>query len=301
MNEPFLLSLCTILFGYFLKRIGFLKAEDSHLFSRIVMNITFPAVVLVSFTTAPLRSELFLVPWIPVVSGLGGLGMAYLFFRKQPEKLKGLMYMGAIGCNLGMFALPMIRRLYGDLGIQVAALIDFSNAFMVLGLAYVIGDRLSPLKDKGKRASTETLKVIFTSVPMVVYIIAFTMNISGLTFPSFVHSWLAIAGQANQFFVLMVLGLVLNFDWRHHLSGGLLPLLLIRYGIALVLVAGVWLLLPVEEVLRKIICLCIVLPTPFSIVPFSIKFGYDRDIAGAAMNVTSVISFFLMWGLVIIL
>ncbi len=301
MHVPFLLSLCTILFGYLLKRIGFLAADDSRFLSRIVMNITFPAVILLTFSSAPMPRELLLVPWIPVLSGFAGLGMGVLLFRKQSDHLRGLMYMGSIGLNIGMFAFPILRGLFGDLGVQVAAMVDFGNAFMIFGLAYMVGDRCSPLSESHRRGLSGTLKIIFRSVPMIAYIVSLVINISGLAFPPFMVSWLTIAGKANQLFVLLVLGLVLNFNWRHHLSGGLIPLLLLRYGMGLFLVGAVWFFLPVEYALRKIICICLILPTPFSIVPYSIEFGYDRDTAGAAMNITLVISFFLMWAMMIFL
>ena len=44
-----------------------------------------------------------------------------------------------------------------------------------------------------------------------------------------------------------------------------------------------------------------ILPTGFAIVPYSMEFAYDRESAGAVMNITLIISFFMMWGLMIIL
>lgn len=301
MHVPFLLSLCVILFGYLLKRIGFFEADDSRFLSKVVMNITFPAQILLTISVAPMPSELLLVPWIPVLSGFAGLGMGIVLFRKRQDHLRGLMYMSSIGLNIGLFAFPILRGLFGDLGVQVAAMVDFGNAFMIFGLAYMVGDRCSPLSGSHSRGLWGTLKVVLRSVPMLAYLISLLINVCGLSLPSFAVSWLTIVGRANQLFVLLVLGLVLNFSWRHHLSGGLIPLLLLRYGMAIFLVVGVWFLLPVEEALRKIICLCLILPTPFAIVPYSIEFGYDRDTAGAVMNMTLVISFFLMWGLMMIL
>ena len=301
MHVPFLLSLCIILFGYFLKRIGFLEADDSGFLSKIVMNLTFPAQILLNFSSAPIQTELLLVPFIPVLSGFAGLGMAVLLFRKQPDHLRGLMYMGAIGLNIGLFAFPILRGLFGDLGVQVASMVDISNAFIIFGLSYMVGHRCSPLTGNHGRGFWGTMKIIFRSVPMIAYIVSLTINLSGLALPSFAVSWLTIIGKANQFFVLLVLGLVLNFNWRHHITGGLIPLILLRYAMALVLVALVWFLLPAAEILRKIICLCLILPTPFVLVPYSIEFGYNRDMAGAVMNLTLVISFFLMWGLMIVL
>ncbi|MBF9018915.1 MULTISPECIES: AEC family transporter [unclassified Oceanispirochaeta] len=115
MHIPFLMSLTVILLGYFLKRIGFLEAEHSRLLSKMVMNITFPAQILVTISTAPLSTDLFILPWIPIFSAIIGFSLGLILFRKLPSDTKGLMLMATMGLNIGLFAFPILQGLFGDL------------------------------------------------------------------------------------------------------------------------------------------------------------------------------------------
>lgn len=301
MHIPFLLSLFVILLGYFLKRIGFLEADHSTLLSKMVMNITFPAQILLTISNSSLSSDLLILPWIPVVSAFIGLGTGLVIFKKLPSETKGLMLMGTMGLNIGLFAFPILQGLFGDLGVQVAAMVDIGNAFVIFGIAYMVGDRFSPDGSGHKRGPAATIKVFFKSVPLLSYFAGLIINFSGWSLPLHFQSWLGIMGRANQFLVLLVLGLVLSFDWRHHMKSGLLPLLALRYTLGITMGLLVWFLLPVDILIRKITFLCLILPTGFAIVPNAMEFGYDRDSAGAVMNITLIISFFMMWGLAILL
>lgn len=301
MHIPFLMSLSVILLGYFLKRIGFLEADHSSLLSKIVMNITFPAQILVTISSSPLSRDLLMLPWISMVPAMIGLGTGLLIFKKLPPQTKGLMLMGTMGLNIGLFAFPILQGLFGDLGVQVAALVDIGNAFVIFGIAYMVGDRFSPDGAGHKRGLAGTVKVFVKSVPLMSYALGLSINLAGWSLPLQLQSWLSIIGRANQFLVLLVLGLVLSFDWRHHFKSGIPALLILRYILGISMGILLWFFLPVDILIRKIAFLCLILPTGFAIVPYSMEFGYDRDSAGAIVNITLLISFFMMWGLTIIL
>ncbi|QEN08784.1 hypothetical protein EXM22_12590 [Oceanispirochaeta crateris] len=301
MQIPFLLSLFTILLGYFLKRIGVLNADHSGVLSKIVMNVTFPALILGSVTKSRITSELFILPWIPVIAAIVGLGAGLYLFRALPQDRKGLMLMSTMGLNLGLFAFPILQGIYGDLGVQVGALIDIGNAIAIFGISYMVGERYSPASENHKRGFWGTLKVFGRSIPLLCYLFALLLNFIGWSLPGFFLSWLNVLSAANQFLVLLVLGLVLSFGWRKHLKSGLVSLLILRYSIGIVLGILVWNFLPADEVVRKIVFMCLILPAGFTVVPYSIEFAYDRDSAGAVVNMTLIISFFLMWGLAVFL
>ncbi|MBF9017853.1 MULTISPECIES: hypothetical protein [unclassified Oceanispirochaeta] len=180
-------------------------------------------------------------------------------------------------------------------------MVDLGNAFVIFGIAYMVGDRYSPDGSRHKRGVSGTLKVFVKSVPLMSYGVGILINLAGWSLPVHLVSWLGIMGRSNQFLVLLVLGLVLSFDWRHHMKSGLIPLVILRYALGISMGLLIWFFLPVDILIRKIAFLCLILPTGFAIVPYSMEFGYDRDSAGAVMNITLIISFFLMWGLTILL
>lgn len=315
MHMPFLLSLSVILLGYLLKRSGFLKEEASVPLSKIILNLTLPALILLTIARAELSADFFVLPFLSPILGSVSLLIGWLFFRKFPLRKKGVLLMGTMGMNIGLFAFPIIEGLYGERGVQIAALVDVGNAIMIFGVSYLVGAFYSR-EDEGKDSSGKgvsvtpskrrgiggTLLVFLKSVPFMSYFIGLAINFSGWKLPEFAVEFLEVMGKANQFLVLLVLGLVLSFNVRHLLKSGILPVFLIRYGVGLIFVFGVWFLLPIADpMIRKVAALCMILPVGFAVVPFAVEFDYDRETAGGLVNFSLVISFCLMWLLAFLL
>ena len=302
MHTPFLISLFTILAAYFFKEKGFLPADSSKILSWLVMHVTFPAQILSSLPSSELNFEYFFLPLISVTFAFLSLGIGLILFRTLPAEYKGLMLMGAIGINIGLFAFPMIKGVYGSQGAQIAALMDTGNVVMIFGLAFMVGDRFSPVSGSHKRGVAGTLKLLGKSVPLLAYMAALALNLLSWELPGVVQSWFTVVGSANQFLVLIVLGVVLNFDWKGHAAkSGLIVLLLLRYLLGLGLGVLVWFFLPGDLLMKKVVILCLILPAGFAVIPYSIQFGYNRSAAGAVVNLTLIISFFLMWALAVLL
>lgn len=287
--------------AYFLKKIGFLHADDSSLLSKIVMNLTLPAIILITIPNVSLTADLIFLPFISLIMACMGLSLGFFLFKDSPPHLKGLMMMGTMGLNLGLFAFPILEGLFGSEGIKIAAIMDIGNAITILGVSYLTGAHYSPLKNKSKRNYKSLFLDFFKSTPLVAYFIGIIMNILGLHFPEALLDWMLIISRANQFLILVVLGLVLNLDWRVHGKNGVIHLILLRLLVSTVLSVLFWNFLPYDLMIRKIIVLCLYLPTGFTIVPFSMELGYDRDAAGAIVNISLIVGFFIMWGLMIFL
>lgn len=287
--------------AYFLKKTGFLHADDSSLLSKLVMNLTLPAIILLTIPTVPLTVDLFFLPFITIIMAVIGLVLGSFFFKNFPPELKGLLMMGTMGLNLGLFAFPILESLFGPEGIKIAAIMDIGNAITILGISYLTGAFYSPLQGKSKRSYKSLFADFLKSTPLIAYFIGIAMNVLGLHFPAAAVEWLSIISRANQFLILIVLGLVLNLDWRIHGKNGVIRLILLRLFVSSILSVILWNVLPYDLMVRKIILLCLFLPVGFTIVPFSMELGYDRETAGAMINISLVLGFFVMWGLMIFL
>jgi malate permease and related proteins len=53
--------------------------------------------------------------------------------------------------------------------------------------------------------------------------------------------------------------------------------------------------------MKNVLMLCALMPIGLTILPFSDELGYDSRIAGTMLNISLLISFGLMWGLVWVL
>ncbi len=301
MHLPFIYSLLVILLVYGLKKAGLFKAGDSAGFSKVVMNFTFPAVILYNISTTELSFDLVLIPLLPIGMALTGAGLGSLFFRKFPARTKGLLMLSTVGLNIGLFAFPIIEGLFGAEGLKIAAIMDMGNAFMIFSLSYYLGAYYSPVLEQKRRNPFSTLTVLFKSPPFITYLIALGINLSGLMIPPLIMDWVSIFSRANQFMVLLVLGLMLNFDWKLHGSNGVIRLLLLRYFTALIFALVTWFFLPLDPVVKKVTIICMTLPAGFLVIPYAYRFGYDEHAASGIINLSLVLGFFSMWGLMIFL
>ena len=60
-------------------------------------------------------------------------------------------------------------------------------------------------------------------------------------------------------------------------------------------------LLPADSQMRSVLIVCVLLPIGLTILPFSDEMNFDSRIAGTLLNISLLISFGLMWGVVLLL
>ena len=269
--------------------------------SKVVINFTLPAVILVNITSTQLTLHFLILPILPFCFALLGTFLGGILFRNFPDRLKGLMMLCTMGMNIGVFALPIIEGLFGAEGVRVAALYDMGNALTIFGVSYLIGSHYSPLRKKEKRSLWDIIRILAKSTPFMTYIVAICINLTGVILPDAVRELLTIPAKSNHFLVLLILGLVLNFDWKNIRGKGVVKLLLLRYFTALVLGVLICFFLPFDPVTRKVTIICLILPTAFLIVPYAHQFGYDEEAASGIANLSLVFGFFLMWGLAVLI
>ena len=301
MHLPFIYSLLIILLVYGLKKIGLFQSSDYVILSRVVMNFTFPAVILKNISTTALSADLVLLPIVPILMALIASGLGFFVFRTFPADRRGLMMLSTMGVNIGLFAFPIIEGLFGAEGLRIAAVMDIGNTLTIFGFSYLMGAHYSPLHADSRRGVLSFIRIFLKSPPFMAYILALFLNVNGLEIPGIVTGWVDIFAGANQFLVLLVLGLVLNFDWKDHGAKGVFSLLLLRYFVAFLFALLTWYILPFDHITRKVAIICMILPVGFLVVPYSHLFGYDEKTAGGIINMSLVLGFFTMWALMVIL
>ena len=70
MTQQFIIIILLIALGYVLKRINYFKANDSQVFSTLVLNITLPSLVIVNLNGASLDLSLSILPIMMILYGV---------------------------------------------------------------------------------------------------------------------------------------------------------------------------------------------------------------------------------------
>ncbi|MHA1233997.1 MAG: AEC family transporter [Promethearchaeota archaeon] len=306
VNVIFLLSISIVAIGYIVKKLNILKESDGDTIAKIIFNITLPAVILQVTTTIQFELSLILLPLIGIVFGFLMTFIALLVFRNHPPNLKGAMIMTMIGFNVGNFFFPIVEGIWGQSGMQYIALFDAGNAFTIFIICYIMSTIYSPKNQENvvKLNVNYILKRIVRSAPILSYIIALIINFSGLVIPSFFSELLDILARANSALALLLLGVFLHLKFGKAEWISILKVLVLRYGVGLLVGLALFFLLPpstFNHLFRIIICLALILPVGLAVIPFSVENGYDQKLVAMAVNLTIIISFGLIWVLILVL
>jgi predicted permease len=300
INITFLISLSIISLGYVIKRIKLIKEEDGVVFSKIIFNLTLPAVILKYTTNIHFELSLILLPIVNISFGIIMALIGLIISRKKERAIKGLMIMTMIGFNVVHFSFPLVEGIWGEAGMQLITLVDAGNAFSIFVLSYILGTIYSPNnKMEDNNLSVKYIgKKLLRSVPLLTYAAALIINFSGIIIPTFFSELIDIIARANVALSLLLLGILLRFKFERTEWRTIIKVLIIRYSVGIFFSISLFFLLPAsvfDSLFRIIIAISLILPIGVAIIPFSIELGYNEKITTMLVNLSLIISFILVW------
>lgn len=295
-NQQFIFSILIIGLGYLVKQTNILKAQDGEGLSRIIFNITLPSLIIVTFHDIRIDTSLFILVIVAIIAGFILAFIGILVFRKEQNNTKGMLIMMIPGYNVGLFAYPLVEGIWGAEGIKYFGMFDVGNAFIVFGLSYLLGSYYT--SDEVKVTTKEIIVKLVTSIPLMTYIIVFLLNIIHIPLPNLLIETTSIISSANMPLSLLLLGMYLNFTFHKEYLSIVSKFLLVRFGIGLIIGIALFMWLPFEEMIRSTLLIGLILPIPVSALPYAVEFGYDKRFVGTVTNITILLGFVLIWGIV---
>ena len=294
MNQEFLYIIAIILIGYLLKRANILKVKDGETISRIIFNITLPALVIVSLNSVKIEPSLIMLPIIVVLFGILSFFIAYFVFKKEDKELKGTLVMLASGYNVGLFVFPIVEAIWGAEGLLYFGMFDVGNSILVFGLVYIIGSYFS---EEGLTLKPITiLKKFSKSIPFMSYVIMSILNFSHIHLPSGIIDVATIISKANMPLSLLLLGLYLNFSFEKQYIRPITKFLVFRYGLGLVVGLILYYFLPVNDMFKNTLLLGFILPIGLAVIPYALEFKYKTTLLiGTISNICIMISIVLLY------
>jgi malate permease and related proteins len=293
INYEFLLFILIILFGYFSKRINIVQEKDGETLSRVLFNITLPALIVFTFSSIRIETSLLLIPIITICFGLLMFFISLFIFKKEVRKTKGMLSMLLPGFNVGLFAYPLIQTLFGIKGLEYIAMFDMGNAILIFGLCYLIAGYYAT--EEAVLDLRTACRKLFKSVPLMSYMVTLTINLSGLHFPTLVIDMAGIISKANSPLSLLLLGIYLSFSFERSHPNNMLKILLSRYITGLCIGFPLYFILPFDTLFRSVILLGLILPIGAGVIPYAVEFDYDKKFVGTVANATIIVSFVLVF------
>lgn len=276
-----------VVLGYVTRRIGWFREEEFKTISTIVLKVTLPAAIIVSFNGKDIDLSMLLLAVLGLVCGLVYMGLGYLSnLRKSPgQQAFGILNLP--GYNIGNFTLPFVQSFLGPMGVVITSLFDTGNAVVCLGGAYGVS---ALVKDGAGFSVRRILQRLLQSVPFMSYVVMVILCLLKLRLPGPVASFMEIVAQAAPFMAMFMIGVgfELKLD-REHL-GCIVKYILIRYGLAVVFATIFYYLLPFSLEIRQTLVILVFSPFCTSAPAFTADLGEDVGLASAVNSISIIIS-----------
>lgn len=295
MTEQFVMIILLIALGYFLKRINYLKATDSQVLSTLVLNVTLPSLVIVNLNSADLNMSFSILPIMMIVYGIVAKIIVIWFFRKYSNQMRGSVGMMTGSMNIGLFAYPLVNAIWPEKGMVYFGMADIGGAMIMFGLTYFVGSYFS---EGGDQFNFKFLgKKLIQSVPLVTYIVMFTLNMSNIHIWKPAIDFFSILSKANMPLSMILLGVMLSFSIDREYLPVTIKYLCLHYGLAIVAGTLVHFFLPVTDpMIKTTLLITWLLPVGVAIIPYSIQFKYKTlPFVGMVTNLTIIISIVILY------
>ncbi|MDT8393341.1 MAG: AEC family transporter [Bacteroidales bacterium] len=275
--------------GFLLKVLGVLKQDHGDVFMRVVFYLSLPALVILSLTRIELTKEL---AWLPLISFsiiMIQFGVAYIIGKmmKLDRRTHGVLMVGTMIMNIG-FALPFVIAAYGDEGLAVLSIFDFSNAALAFTLVYYIACRYGEHGNSNKIL----IKKFAASPPLWALIAGVLLNLSNTAIPPVPARLLQILGDLTIPLIMITLGVFFNIRLIKPVS--------VFAGIAIRMLLGFFLglgfcyLLDLDGLIMAVVLIGASAPIGFNSIIYASMEKLDKEYAA------SMVSFGILAGLIAI-
>jgi predicted permease len=194
-----------VIVGYVAGKLGFLGGDFDRQLSRVVINITCPALILSSAMTGELPDRQFILPLLAisvityvVLTIVALLLPRYLTRRKEDEGAIGFALMFG---NVGFMGYPVVASIFGHEAVFYAAVLNVVNTFAV----FTVGTMLITGKSEVEGARFQK-KVLYSTPMLAAYltmaIVAFEID----NIPEAISQPLTMIGNITVPAALLIIG-----------------------------------------------------------------------------------------------
>ncbi|HSG67237.1 MAG TPA: AEC family transporter, partial [Bacteroidales bacterium] len=270
-----------------LKLLRVLKEEHGDVLMKVVFHLALPALVILSLTRIELSREL---AWLPFISfSIIMLQFLVSFLVGKSLKLSrpthGVLIIGTMIMNIG-FALPFVIAAYGDEGLVLLSIFDFSNAVLAFTLVYYIACRYG----EGGNSSGLLIKKFLFSPPIWALITGIILNLTQASIPPVPANLLQILGDLTVPLIMITLGVFFNVRLIKpipvFIGIGIRMLFGFALGLAFCYILGL------EGLIRAIVLIGASAPVGFNSIIFASMEKLDKEYAA------SMVSFGILIGMI---
>ena len=191
------------------------------------------------------------------------------------------------GYNIGTFAMPFVAGFLPPTGFLATCLFDAGNAIMCTGGTYALANSVpTPHSICPSRVSCATSFVH----PFCIYLIMIVMAFLHLALPHPVIIFTKIAGDANAFLCMLMIGVNINLQMDSKSFRCLIKHITVRYALSAVLAFLFYRYLPFSLEIRQAMAVTRPGPFLFAGLIFTMKLKGDVIMAGNICSLSILLS-----------
>ena len=202
--------LLMVVLGYVMKKIGVLTKEDGVAVARVILNITLPCAILVSFRSFVFEWSYMIIPLVSFMANWLLIGIGYMISRRGGRDEKVYYMLSLPTYNIGNFMLPFVSGILGSTGVVATCLFDMGSSPMCLGLGFML-TALAIGEDHGRSVFSSIMQ-LFTKPSFTVYFVMLVLSMFSLSLPDPVFDFAAMISPANGPMAMIMIGLMLEFS-----------------------------------------------------------------------------------------
>ena len=205
MFEVIITLFALVVVGYATGKLGYLGGDFDRRLSRLVINVTCPALILSSAMTGELPDRRFILPLLLIsvityilLTAVAFLLPRYLTKRRDEEGVIGFALMFG---NVGFMGYPVVASIFGHEAVFYAAVLNVVNTFAV----FTVGTML--ITGRGEVGGERFQKKVLYSTPMLAAYL--TMGIVALeidNIPGAISQPLTMLGNITVPAALLIIG-----------------------------------------------------------------------------------------------
>ena len=194
-----------VVMGYVAGKLGYLGGDFDRQLSRLVINITCPALILSSAMTGKLPDRQFILPLLListltyiVLTAVAFFLPRYLTKRREDEGAIGFALMFG---NVGFMGYPVVASIFGHEAVFYAAVLNVVNTFAV----FTIGTVLITGKNEVEGSRFEK-KVLYSTPMLAAYLTMLIVALRIDNIPDYVSQPLTMLGNITVPAALLIIG-----------------------------------------------------------------------------------------------
>lgn len=202
-----------VVVGYIAGKLGYMGGTFDKKLSKVVIDITCPALILSSAMTGELPDRRYILPLLGIsvltyvlLTGVALLLPRFLTKKKDDEGVIGFAMMFG---NVGFMGYPIVASIFGHEAVFYAAVLNVVNTFTVftVGTMLIVGKNLESTVEEKEMSQKKMLRKVLYSTPMLsAYLTMLIVALEIKDIPEFISQPLTMIGNITVPAALLIIG-----------------------------------------------------------------------------------------------